>query len=116
MSCPLCHSRRIHRSKRKGIMERGLSSGRFAAKDATSDSFGGHSKQMPIHPSGNDFLIWIRPFRMSFLATAQGSRPLRCSCRPSGFSRSLLLRVLSRKPTAPTHTAAAQYPAMTSLG
>lgn len=24
MSCPLCHSKRIHRSKRRGIMERGI--------------------------------------------------------------------------------------------
>jgi hypothetical protein len=24
MNCPLCHSKRIHRSKRKGIIERGI--------------------------------------------------------------------------------------------
>jgi len=24
LNCPLCHSKRIHRSKRKGIIERGI--------------------------------------------------------------------------------------------
>jgi len=24
LSCPLCHSKRIHRSKRKGILEQGI--------------------------------------------------------------------------------------------
>ncbi len=24
MSCPLCHSKRIHRSRRKGIIEKGI--------------------------------------------------------------------------------------------
>jgi len=52
--CPLCHSERIHRLKRKGIMKRGLlaviSVRPFRAKDATSASSVGHSHQPSIFP------------------------------------------------------------------